>query len=250
MNRKEISMKKFPTLALLLSLGTILTMPSFAQDAKDILAKMIDAQGGRKTLETLQDTTISGSIEMVQMGLSGSLTMYQKEPDKMRIDIEIMGLIITQAFDGEKAWMTDPQSGATQEMPEALGRDMKRQALGNDATLNPDKYGITYVFRGREKVGDKDCFILEQTFKDGKTATLFIDAASGLLLKTKARSQDPMGGGEVDTETMFDDYRKVGDTTVAHRMVSFQNGAEQMRMTFSKIVYNTKIEDAFFKMAK
>lgn len=243
-------MKKFPTLALLLSLGTALTVPAYAQDAKDILAKMIDAQGGRKILETLQDTTISGSMEMVQMGLSGSLTMVQKEPDRMRIDIEIMGLIITQAFDGEKAWMTDPQSGATQEMPEALGRDMKRQALGNDAALNPEKYGISYAFKGREKAGDKDCFVLEQTFKDGQTATLFIDAATYLLHKSKARTQDPMGGGEVDTETFFDDYRKVGDTTAAHRMVSFQNGTEQMRMTFSKIVYNTKLEDAFFKMAK
>jgi len=71
-----------------------------AQTAKDILDKMIEAQGGRKALEAIKDTTTVGGMEMVQMGMNGSITMYQKEPNKMRMDIEVMGMIITRAFDG------------------------------------------------------------------------------------------------------------------------------------------------------
>jgi outer membrane lipoprotein-sorting protein len=221
-----------------------------AQEAKDVLAKMIESQGGRKALESVRTSTAAGTMELVQMGLSGSVTMYQKEPDKMRIDIELMGMVITQAFDGSQAWMTDPQSGTSQEMPETLGRNMKRQAAGSDSLLNPEKAGITYTLRGKEKIGDKDCYVLEQSFSDGAQATLLIDASSGLLLRSRAKSQDPVSGGDVDTETVFEDYRKVGESLAAHKMTVFQGGAEYMRMVFSKIEYNAALDDAFFKMIK
>ena len=74
---------------------------------------MIEAQGGRKALAAIKDTTISGTIEMPQMGISGSITIYQKEPDKMRMDMEFMGMVITQAYDGQNAWMVNPADGRT-----------------------------------------------------------------------------------------------------------------------------------------
>ncbi|MCX6561429.1 MAG: DUF620 domain-containing protein [Candidatus Aminicenantes bacterium] len=243
-------MKRAISLGVALVLFSGLAATAGAQEAKDILAKMIEAQGGRKALESVRTSTASGSMELVQMGMSGGVTMYQKEPDKLRIDIELMGLIITQATDGAQAWMTDPQSGTTQEMPEAMGKSLKRQAIGSDALLAPEKIGLVYAAKGREKVGNKDCYVLEQAFADGTTATLFVDAATGLLLKSKAKAQDPMTGGDVETETLYEDYRKVGETTAFFKMTTFQNGAEYVRLTFSKIEYNAPLEDVFFKMAK
>lgn len=92
---------------------SLLPVQGFGQTSKEVLDKMIDAQGGRKAMEAIKDTTISGTMEMVQQGMNATLTMYQKEPDKMRMDIEIMGMVITQAFDGQKAWFLNPQTGAT-----------------------------------------------------------------------------------------------------------------------------------------
>ncbi len=242
-------MKKIAGAAILLVLLAGLTVPSQAQDAKDLLEKMIKAQGGRAALADVKDATTSGSLEMVQMGMNGSVTLYQKEPDKMRIDIEIMGMVITQAYDGQKAWMTNPQTGSTEEMPETQGQSMRRQALGNDSLLNPEKYGITYVLKDKEKVGDKDYLVLEQSFKDGTKATMYIDPATFLVYKAKAKTQD-MTGADVEGETVFDDYRKEGDVMVAHKMITYQAGAEFLRMTFTKVSYNAKLEDAFFKMSK
>lgn len=243
-------MKRAISLGLALVLLGGLAAIAAAQEAKDVLDKMIEAQGGRKALESVRTSTATGSMELVQMGMAGGITMSQKEPDKIRIDIEIMGLVITQATDGVRAWMTDPQSGSTQEMPEAMGKSLKRQAIGSDSLLAPEKAGLTYALKGREKVGDKDCHVLEQAFADGTTAVLFVDAATGLLVKSRAKAQDPVTGAEVDTETLYDDYRKVGDIRAAFKMTTFQNGAEYLRLTFTKIEANTPIEDAFFKMAK
>jgi hypothetical protein len=158
-------------------------------------------------------------------------------------------MVITQAFDGEKGWMVNPQTGNQEEMSEKMSQDFKRQALGNDSLLNPEKYGITYVFKGKEKIQDTEYLVLEQTFKDGQTATMYIDPVSYLTYKTRAKTTDQMGA-EVEGETILSDYRKVGDLTVFHAMTMFQNGAEFMKMTVTKIVFNSGLEDALFKMSK
>ena len=229
---------------------SVLLAQGFGQTAKEVLEKMIDAQGGRKALEATKDTTISGTMELIQQGMNATLTMYQKEPNLMRMDIEVMGMVITQAFDGQKAWFLNPQTGAVEEMPENLAKEFKRQAMGNDSILNPEKYGITYELKGKEKVDDKDCFIMEQTMPDGHKTTLYIDSASYLALKTKTMTVGQMGGGEVLTETSFSDYRMEGPLMAAHSMTILQDGAEFARLTLTKITYNTGLQDSLFQMAK
>ena len=229
---------------------SILPAQGFGQTSKEVLEKMIDAQGGRKAMEAAKDTTISGTMELIQQGMNATLTMYQKEPNMMRMDIEVMGMVVTQAFDGQKAWFLNPQTGATEEMPENLAKEFERQALGNDSILNPEKFGITYELKGKEKVGDKDCLLLEQTMPDGHKNTLYLDSTSYLVLKTKTMTTGQMGGGEVLTETLLSDYRKEGDLMAAHSMTILQDGAEFAKMTLTKITYNSGLRDSLFQMAK
>jgi outer membrane lipoprotein-sorting protein len=222
----------------------------YGQEAGPVLEKMIEAQGGRKVLESLKDTTISGTMELIQQGMNATLTMYQKEPNLMRMDIEVMGMVITQAFDGQKGWFLNPQTGAAQDMDENMNKEFKRQALGNDSLLNPAKYGITYVFKGKEKAGDKECFVLEQTMSDGHKSTLYIDPDSHLMARSRTTTLSQMGGGEVQSETIFGDYRKEGDAMVAHSMTILQDGAEFARMTLTKVTFNSGLEDSLFQMSR
>jgi outer membrane lipoprotein-sorting protein len=219
-----------------------------AQTAPEILAKMIEAQGGRTTLASVKDTTTSGTMELVQMGMSGNLTMYQKEPNKFRMDLDLttVGVLVTTAFDGEKGWSINPQTGASEEMTEKQAQAARVQALGNEAMLNPEKFGITFQLKGKEKVGDKECFVIEQTFKDGLQVTVFVDRTSYLTLKT--RSKTDLMGTEVEQETLLEDYKKVNGMMIPHKMVIFQGGAEFGRLVFTKVAFNSGLEDSFFKM--
>jgi outer membrane lipoprotein-sorting protein len=228
----------------------VLSTPAASQTAKDILAKMIEAQGGAKALAAIKDTTITGTIQMVSMGMNGTITMYQKEPNMMRMDIEIMGMVITQAYDGNIAWMVNPQTGATEQMPEAMTQSLKRQAMGNDALLNPEKYGIKYEFKGKEKIADKDYLMLEQTTADGHKTTMYLDPATYLPYKAKGMELNSQTGTEVMTESVFGDYRKEGDTIVAHSLTTYQDGQEFMKMAITKVGFNANLEDSFFKMSK
>jgi outer membrane lipoprotein-sorting protein len=226
-----------------------ITAPAHSQTAKDILAKYIEAQGGAKALAAINDTTISGNMDLAAMGLSATLTMYQKEPNKMRMDIEVMGMVITQAFDGEIAWMVNPQTGATEQLPENMTQEFKRQALGNQALLNPDKFGIKYDFAGKEKIDDKEYLVLTQTTADGHVTTMYIDPATYLTYKTKGKALD-QSGNEVMAESIVGDYKKVDGVLLAHSMTTYQDGQEYMKMTITKVAFNSGLEDSLFQMAK
>jgi outer membrane lipoprotein-sorting protein len=229
-----------------LLLMTSLTSPGLAQSAQDILDKMIEAQGGKANLTKIKDTTASGTMEMVSMGLSGSVTFYLKEPNKMRMDMEFMGMVVTQAYDGEIAWGLDPETGSIQEMSAEQAQDTKRLALGNDSILHPEKYGITYSYIGKETVEGQDFHVLKQAFEDGFSAILHIDAKTYLVHKTISKAQNQMGM-EVDQEIISTDYRKVEGIMVAHEIRILQDGVEFLTMTFTEVAMNTDLEDSLFK---
>jgi outer membrane lipoprotein-sorting protein len=247
-NEKEDLMKRTTSLYVLaLLLISFLAIPAKSQSAPDILQKMIDAMGGRKALEKIKDTTISGSMELTQMGLSATITVYQKEPNKSRFDIEVMGMVITQASDGETAWATNPQTGMTEEMSEQQAEYMKRQSLGNAVFLDPKKMGITFSYKGKENIEGKDYLVLEQTYADGYKSTLYIDPDTYLAFKGKGLTLNNMGV-EIEAETFFSDYKKVEGIMTAHTLVSYQDGEEFMMMTVTDIKFNSVLEDSLFAM--
>lgn len=243
-------MKKILSLgALGLFCLSVLTVFDYAETAEDIVNKMIEAQGGRKVLEGIKDSTYAGSLEMIMMGISGSATMYQKEPNMMRMDAEVMGMTFTQAFDGQIAWMTNPQTGATEELPENMAQYAKREALGFSSILYPEKFGITFTYKGKEKVGEKEYLVLEQGFADGYKMTNYIDPETYMIFKTKAMTLNQMGV-EVENETFPSDYKKVEGVMVPHTITIYQDGEEYMTITLTEISFNSGLEDSFFKMTE
>lgn len=221
----------------------------YSQDASDIINKMIEASGGRKVLEGIKDTTLTGEMEITQMGLAGTITMYHKEPNLFRQDIEVMGMVITNAFDGEVAWMVNPQTGSVEELPESAQGMSERSALefGNSPLLYPDKYGITFAFKGKEKVDGIECLVIDQTFENGDVNTQYIDASTYLTYKAKSKQMGAMGG-EVDQEMVFSDFREVDGVMYPHSLMIYQNGEEFAVMTITELSFNTGLEDSLFQM--
>jgi outer membrane lipoprotein-sorting protein len=231
-------------------LVSLAALPGYGQTAQDVLKKIIDAQGGRKYLETIKDSTSSGTMELTAMGMSGTFTIYQKEPNKYRMDMDLMGMTITQAYDGQKGWYTNPQSGnAVEEMPEAQSKEFARQAMGNDYLLNPQKYGVTYALKPSVKLENKDYIVLEQTTADGKKTTLYIDPSTYLTYKVELITLG-QAGTEVKMEVYSSDYKKIGQSLVPHSQRIVQDGAEFAKMVVSKVTFNDKLEDSLFAMNK
>ena len=219
------------------------------KEAMAVVDKMIAAMGGRKTLESVKDTTMSGTMEMIQFGITAPITMYVKEPNKVRADITIAeaNMTIIQAFDGQKGWYTNPQSGATEEMPDFMAKEFSRQAGATQALLSPQKNGVTYALKPKAAIEGKDHIVLEQTLADGHKITFFLDPETYLPYKTVERTLD-QNGAEVDSETYSTNYQKVGGTMIPYSIRIVQNGSDAQRMTITAVTYNTNLDDAFFTL--
>jgi outer membrane lipoprotein-sorting protein len=239
--------KTLSSLMLVLLAAALILTPAAGQTAKDVLDKMIQAQGGRKALEAIKDTTSTGSFEMVQMGMTGSVTMYNKEPNLMRMDMETQGFNMIQAFDGQSAWQTNPMTGAAEVMPEQQGLYVKRGSLGIASLLAPETFGLVYELKGTEKLNDKDYLVLVQKHADGYTVALYLDPQTYLPYKTNAKTLDMMGA-EVDQETIQEDYQTTDGIPSARSIIIYQNGVEFIRVKISSVKYNSDLEDSLFKM--
>ncbi len=247
-------MKK-PTALILaaLFLLTFALVPATAQTAKDVLGKMIDAQGGRKYLSTLKDSTTSGNFSIDQMGMeiSGTITMYQKEPNKMRMDMDLtsVGMFISQGYDGQQAWATNPQTGIVEAMPADQAEEFARQAMGLEYMLNPEKYGITFELKPNATIDGKDYYVVDMILSDGFKITQFVDPSTYLTYKSEMMGTGMMGG-QAKIEQYLSDYKKVGQGLVAHSWRILQDGQEFMLMTITNVTYNTGLEDSLFSMNK
>jgi outer membrane lipoprotein-sorting protein len=224
----------------------LMTSPGFSQKVADILEKMVEAQGGRKVLENIKDVTLSGAVEA--MGVSLTMTLYRKEPNKMRWDMEGPGMRMTYAFDGEIAWQVGMGSQNPSEETGKDAADAKIEAQGYAAILHPEKYGITYVLKGKEKIEGKDYFVLEQTVPGGTPTTQYVDPETYLIYKTVTTSINATGVAAKE-ETFMSDYKKVDGVMIAHSLTGHVGG-ETMKLTFTKVSFNMGLEDSLFKMKK
>ncbi len=242
-------MKKFFTFSLLgLFLLSFVCSPGFSQDAKKLLDDVITASGGRKVMEAIKDTTFSGTMDLVQMGISGTFTFYQKEPNMMRQDMELMGMTITSAFDGKTGWSFNPETGATEDLPEQAQETAKNEALGfgNSCMLYPEKYGITFADKGKETVEGKEYLLLEMTFENGDTSLFYIDPGTFLPYMMKSMTLNEMGI-EVEQESIMGTYKKVDELNFAHSVTIYRDGELFGSIDVDEVKFNTGLEDSFFK---
>ncbi len=220
-------------------------LPAGAQVEKDILEKMITAMGGREALSGIKDQKTTGTMEIIQFGLSIPMTIYQKEPNKFRLEMEVKGYSVVQVYNGEKAQVATLQTGDVLDLTPDQAKGMKREALGNRVWLEPDKYGITYAYRGEETVDGKKCYILEQKFSDGDVITFFIEASTYLPYMTRS-TEDDASGGQVETENHLADYRPVSQIMFPFDVTIKQAGVEYARVKYNEVIYNSGLEDSLF----
>ena len=245
-------MRRLSTIGVILAaLGTgLVSTPAAAQTLEQIQARRIEAQGGEGVLRGIRDMTIKGTIDLVQQGLKGTITIYKKEPDKRRSDTEVLSLVLSEAYDGLTAWATNPRTGAIEERYGSQLEMMKRQALPLTAVLEPEKFGISLSYTGKATIDGRECHVLEQSFDSGFVATIYVDAETYLTLMTKALVPSPDTGTSVAVEQVISDYKEVGGMMVGHSIVTRADGVLATSIRIENIRFNTGLQDSLFEMRK
>ncbi|MGB2906013.1 MAG: hypothetical protein WBB73_02865 [Candidatus Aminicenantaceae bacterium] len=241
-------MKKTLTLTILIFFSWSMTSLS-AQSADEIVKKMIDAQGGKRVYESIKDMTVKGTLEIIQQGLDAEITIYKKEPDKRREDIEVMGMLITSAYDGTMAWGTNQQTMAVEEFTGEQLVSAKREAMPVIAPLYPEKFGITHSLKGKETIEGKEYWVLERGYPNDFNIKMFLDTETYLPYKTVATIVDAMGT-EHDVAQFQSDYKTVNGLVMAHSMSQVVDDVEAIILTMTEVTFNTGLDDSMFVMEK
>lgn len=219
-------------------------------DASDLLGRMIDARGGTGKLSDVRTCVMKGKMVLVlQGGLPGDITITYMYPDKALIEMKVAGTSITQGYDGNIAWINNPLAGGFQELSSAEAEAMKHQAIGDDAFLNPEKYGIKYTYEGKDIDSAGEYYVLKQSVGDGlKTTLYYVDMETYLVHKTKTNKGSPTQ--PLFEEVYYADYRETNGITQAHQVSTFTNGQETIRFLFDRIEHNIEVDAGVFRSAE
>lgn len=222
-----------------------------AQTADDIIEKSLTAQGGREAMGKITSRSTKGSIVVTSPAgdLPGTIEVLNEAPNKVRtllnLDLTAVGagsLTVDQRFDGTNAYSMDSMRGDTEVTGDRLA------TLRNGAFPSPligyKDHGTKIVLAGKEKVGDKDAYVLSITPSAGPAARLWVDAESYLPVKASTTVDTPETG-PLEQITEFADYRDVNGVKVPYKLTA-TSAVQSYVVKVTSIEQNIKIDSALF----
>ena len=219
------------------------TKPAEALPSVDqILDKFVQAIGGKAAMEKVTSRVSKGNFEIPAMGAGGPIEIYAKAPNKNLVIINIPGFgVVQQGFNGTVAWSQDPTTG----LRELSGPEMvsaKREAEFYADIKFKEMYPKMTV-KGKDKVGDKEVYVIEATPSEGSPAQLYFDTQSGLMLRTDREAETPQG--KMHVEIFLEDYKEVDGIKMPFT-VKQNTPAISFTIKIDEVKHNVPVDDAKF----
>lgn len=213
-----------------------------AQSVDDVLKKHYKAVGQDK-LAAASSFHIKAKIS--QMGMELPMDMKIKKPKMFRIEMEMQGQKMVQAYDGENGWMIAPWVSPE---PTDLSGDQLNQAL-DQADVEGELYkyeekGNAVELIGKVNADGKEAFKIKLTTKDGNTKDYFIDANTYLVIKVKAKVSAM--GQTVDVEQRMTDYKTINGVTMATKLESDSPMGKAV-IIIEEFSFDEKYDNSIFK---
>jgi outer membrane lipoprotein-sorting protein len=211
-----------------------------------ILDKYVQAIGGKAAVEKQTSRVSKGSFEIPAFGASGTAEVYEKAPNKSAAFINIPGFgVVQEGFDGKAGWAQDPQSG----LRDKAGAELAATKL--DAEFHkPIKIKQLYpkiVVKGRDKVGDKEAYVVEATPLESSAETWYFDTQSGLLLRQDSERESPQGKQAV--QVFLEDYKEVDGVRLPFTIRQV-TPVFTIAIKIEEVKHNVPIDDAKFSKPK
>ena len=172
--------------------------PATTLSVDDIIAKNLQAKGGAEKWQAVKSVKMTG--KMTAQGTEMPLTVYAMRPNFNRQEITLPAGKAIQAFDGTTAWVVNPMLGIQTPQPvPGPAADLKNTADFDGALINYKAKGNTIDLVGSEKLEGKNVYHLKVTMKGGQVQHYFLDADTGIEVRTLAEVD--LGNGQKQTLT-------------------------------------------------
>lgn len=218
----------------------------------EIFDKYLQAVGGKAAVDKIQTRVSQMSLQRPSTvnpsGKPSVIQYYQKAPNKVLAVITAPdGTVTNQGFNGTVGWIKTPTE--QREMtPAELAQARQLSELHKESTLK-DQFSNLRV-GGKQKVNDRDAWVLVGTNTSGKRERLFFDAETGLLLRRVVLNPTILGLDPLQTDYM--DYRDVDGVKLPFtiQVSAIDNNHNGQTRTFSQIKQNVPVDDSKFEPPK
>lgn len=223
---------------------SVLGFSSFAQNLDEIIAKHIEAIGGKQNWEKLK--TMRTESLMKAQGADIKFISVSVDKKATRQDIFVMGMNGYNIINNSEGWNFAPWQGQTK--PEAMTADDVKNAQTDlyiqDEFITYKELGKNIDYFGMDDIDGTECHKIKMTDKNGKETTFYIDPATYYVIKRTSKTE---ANGQVNENSVFfSDYKKTDFGLVIP--MSSSGGWSETEIT--KVEINPVIDESIFKVSK
>jgi outer membrane lipoprotein-sorting protein len=222
---------------------------AFAYTADELVAKNVEARGGIDNIHAIRSLRLSGHRRIQADTIELGYVTVVKQPDLVRYEASLQGLIQVQAYDGSQAWQINPFQGRKD--PEKLSAD-DAKGLGEDAVdfagplVDYKAKGYQLEYLGTEDIDGTDAYKLRVTRVNGDLTTVYLDPDYFLEIRTVNRRIEH--GVTIETIIDYGDYEKVAGVYLPFSQESAVKGSpDRQKVQFDQAQANVDVVDGLFQ---
>jgi hypothetical protein len=210
--------------------------------AEELIQKYVNAVGGQANIDKIKSRMVTGTVSTAS-GINGTYEMGQVAPDKGYEIFVTPQATIRRALTADGAWEQSPQG-----VREVTGPEFARaRALMQVFSYLRLKEQYTRVrTAGRDKIGDRDAYVVLATRGENDTERLYFDVETGLLLRRITYLRTIVG--VIPEQTDFEDYRDVDGVKMPFliRVSPIDAGNPYVVRKFTEIKLNVPVDETKF----
>src|ERR1043165_9605783 len=221
-HKKKNKMKTISQLLLLVSV-LFCSASVYSQTVDEIIAKHLDAVGGKDKLSALTSVHMEGTVEV--MGTSGTTKTTILNGKGSRTESELGGQQVVNVYTDKSGWQINQFAGMSD--PQAM-TDEQFKAGEDQIYIEPF---LDYAARGgkaelvgQEKVGTVNAHKIKYTNKDGAVTTYFIDPTTFHVIQVSAIANNM--GQEVEVKSIYSDFQKTDYGLVVPHSIDIDFGGQ------------------------
>jgi hypothetical protein len=220
--------------------------PQDGAQAKALLERAIEAKGGLQKLRAIKGITAKTTTTMAgpEGRVQAEATTYLEYPNRVRVETKLPDLLSIQVYDGEHAWVRDPQG--LHDVPERFVRDLQSSLRRDTIALLLAAVDGSVSVRALQEIRSDTGIVqqgLELTGPGLEPVVLYINPSTGLIAKQTYVAGGP---GQPIIEESFSDYRVVDGVQVAHTAAVRRAGQLMLERRVNVISINPPLDPALF----
>lgn len=219
------------------------SLPSVQQ----VLDHYVQALGGQAALDRVKTRVVKMAPLAGVSSESSEKELYWRAPGKVMLFDQSEGYTLWVGFNGQRAWAQDSEKSYWGLLSTSqLHSIMRDSELYQGSRLRSQYQNV--VITGKEKIGNRDTYVIAGTSPEGAHEKFCFDARTGLLLRRHIEEQTTFGWFPLDVN--FEAYREVDGVKIPFVVrLSSAGGAWGVRTSYVilEVHQNVPIEDEKFE---